>query len=78
MQVNMHEAKTNLSRLVEQVEAGDEVIIARSGKPVAKLVRIEHDAAQSRIGFMVGALEVPDDFDTLGQPEIDELFDSRT
>lgn len=64
--VNMLEAKTNLSKLVEQVESGteQEVIIARNGKPAAKLVRIgSKPAAEKRIGIARGAFIIPDDID---------------
>lgn len=72
--VNMHEAKTHLSRLVEQAAAGDTVIIARAGKPLVKVSAIEAPTAEQRIGFLAGAFEVPEDFDTLGAPEIAALF----
>ena len=49
--VNMHEAKTNFSKLLALVEAGDEVVIARAGKPVAKLVALEPNVSKRRIGF---------------------------
>jgi prevent-host-death family protein len=64
--VNMLEAKTNLSKLVDQVESGleSEIIIARNGKPAAKLVRIDaKPAPEKRIGFAKGLFTVPDDID---------------
>ncbi len=63
--VNMLNAKTNLSRLVEAIEQGDEqeIIIARNGRPAAKLVPIAASTAQCRIGAAKGVLEVPDDND---------------
>jgi prevent-host-death family protein len=61
--VNIHEAKTHLSRLVEQVEAGQEVTIARNGRPVAKLVPLTRDARPREPGSMRGRFTVPDDFD---------------
>jgi prevent-host-death family protein len=72
--VNMHEAKTNLSRLVERAERGEEVLIARNGKPVAKLVPVEPEVkpAQRELGFMRGLIKLPDDFDV--DPEFEALF----
>lgn len=71
MQVNIHQAKTHLSRLLERAEAGEEIVIARAGKPIAKLVPIE--AKQGRVlGRDGGAFVVPDDFDA---PLPDEVLD---
>jgi prevent-host-death family protein len=60
--VNVHEAKTNLSELLKKVEAGEEVVIARAGKPVARLVRIGA-SGQRVFGSAKGLFTVPDDFD---------------
>lgn len=63
-QVNIFEAKTNLSKLIEQVERGGEVIIARAGKPVARLTRLEPAKKKPiRFGLMKGEIWVADDFD---------------
>lgn len=72
--VNMLDAKTNLSRLVEAVESGDEseILIARNGKPVARLTAVKLDVSK-RIGVAKGRFEVPDDID-LYNDEIAELF----
>jgi prevent-host-death family protein len=71
---NIHEAKTHFSRLLAQVAAGESVVIAKAGTPVAKLTPVDAPAgAPKRIGFLAG-LSVPDDFDTLGAPEIEALF----
>ncbi|MCS6787126.1 MAG: type II toxin-antitoxin system prevent-host-death family antitoxin [Thiobacillaceae bacterium] len=74
--VNIHEAKTHLSRLVEQAAQGEPFIIAKAGRPMVKVVPLEHGERRpaSRLGFMVGRIKVPDDFDTLGQEEIERLF----
>ena len=61
--VNIHQAKTHLSRLVERVVAGEEIVIARSGKPVAKLVPYKEERAPRSWGSMRGVLHLPDDFD---------------
>ena len=74
--VNIHEAKTHLSRLLEEVSQGQPVIIAKAGKPVAKLVRLEDASLPNRrIGFMKGAFEIPDDFDTMYAEEIRSMFE---
>ena len=59
--VNVHEAKTNLSRLLAQVEAGEEVVIARNGKPVARLV-IAREQGKRRFGSMKGLISMDDAF----------------
>jgi prevent-host-death family protein len=61
--VNIHEAKTHLSRLVERVEAGEEVVIARAGRPVARLVPFTHRTAPRRPGLWRGQVELAPDFD---------------
>ncbi|WP_157263653.1 type II toxin-antitoxin system Phd/YefM family antitoxin [Azohydromonas aeria] len=61
--VNVHEAKTQLSRLLEAVEAGEEVVIARSGRPVARLVGLARTAPRRQLGLLAGRFTVPDDFD---------------
>lgn len=61
--VNIHEAKTHLSRLVEEVAAGQGVIIAKAGKPMARLVPLELPPKKRRLGLFKGQLKVPDDFD---------------
>ena len=61
--VNIHEAKTHLSRYVEQAAAGEEIIIAKAGKPVARLVAIEPPATVPTLGADAGSFVVPSDFD---------------
>lgn len=73
--VNIHEAKTHLSRLVERAANGEEVIIAKAGKPMVKLVPVgEVSRPKRRIGFMKGQIKVPDDFDRMFEDEIAEMF----
>jgi prevent-host-death family protein len=73
--VNVHEAKTHLSQLLARVAEGETVIIAKAGRPVARLSPIERDEQRaSRIGFMAGQTSVPDDFDQMADDEITELF----
>ena len=74
--VNVHEAKTHLSQLLARVEAGEEFLIARAGKPVARLVAARPPAAPRRpLGFLRGRAVIPDDFDTWGQDETIALFE---
>jgi prevent-host-death family protein len=63
-QVNIHEAKTHFSKLVERVEAGDEIVIARAGKPVAKLVPVEPQREPRKLGQLKGKIWVSDDWDS--------------
>jgi prevent-host-death family protein len=60
-QVNIHEAKTGLSKLVERAEAGEDVVIARAGRPVAKLVALTKSRAPRRLGLLDGKFKIPDD-----------------
>ncbi len=73
--LNMLEAKTHLSRLVESLESGaeDEILIARHGRPVARLSRIEKVDARCRIGVAKGLFDVPDDIDAHND-EVERLF----
>ncbi|GAB6042056.1 type II toxin-antitoxin system Phd/YefM family antitoxin [Endothiovibrio diazotrophicus] len=71
--VNIHEAKTHLSRLLAEVAAGDEVVIAKAGRPIARLLAYEEPVAKRRFGRDRGLFEVPDDFD---EPLPDDLLAS--
>jgi len=73
MEVNIHEAKTHLSKLLERVALGEEVIIAKAGKPVAKLVSISAEPKTRIFGSARGEFTVPDDFND-PDPEIEDLF----
>jgi prevent-host-death family protein len=76
--VNVHEAKTHLSRLLAEVEAGEEIVIARAGKPVARVVSVDAtDKPRRRLGGLRGQFTVPDDFDTWAQDEIIAMFEDR-
>lgn len=76
--VNMHEAKTSLSRLVEKAIQGESVVIARAGKPMVRIVPIDTPvpASKKRIGFLAGQVTVPDAqvFNELGREEIVTMF----
>ncbi|MFP3910898.1 MAG: type II toxin-antitoxin system Phd/YefM family antitoxin [Desulfobacteraceae bacterium] len=78
--VNIHEAKTHLSRLVDGAAKGKAFIIAKAGKPMVKVLPVsdgEPDATQ-KLGFMAGEIVVPDDFDSLGSKEIVKLFEGKS
>lgn len=74
--VNIHEAKTHLSRLLERVAKGETIVIAKAGKPMARLTPLasREETAKRRIGFLDGQFKVPDDFDTMFADEIEEMF----
>jgi prevent-host-death family protein len=74
--INIHQAKTHLSRLVDQAAKGEPFVIAKAGKPVAKVTSLDapEGAQVRRIGFMAGQITVPDDFDRMGEAEIQRLF----
>lgn len=78
--VNIHHAKTHLSRLIERAAKGESFVIAKAGKPMVKLVPLDAPEAGKvrRIGFMSGQLSIPADFDRLGEDEIDTLFSGRS
>ncbi len=74
--INIHEAKTHLSRLVEKAAKGEPFVIAKAGKPMVKVVPLDSPDAgqQKRVGFLAGQIKVPDDFDTMGTEEIHSMF----
>jgi prevent-host-death family protein len=75
--VNIHQAKTHLSRLVDQVAKGEPFIIAKAGKPLVKVVSLEMSLHNQnrRLDFMKGEIAVPADFDRMGDAEIQQLFE---
>ena len=78
--INIHEAKTHLSRLVEEAAQGKSFIIAKAGKPLVKVspLSVEDQKGNEKLGFMEGEISVPDDFDLLGVPEIMLLFEGKS
>jgi prevent-host-death family protein len=74
--INIHQAKTHLSRLVDEAEQGDSFIIAKAGKPKVQVIRLDAPAPnpQRRLGFLKGQIKVPDDFDTMMADEIEKMF----
>jgi prevent-host-death family protein len=73
-QVNIHQAKTHLSRLVERAAGGEEIIIAKSGRPVARLVALQDDMSPRVFGSMRGKIRIADDFDDPLPPEMLAYF----
>jgi prevent-host-death family protein len=78
--VNIHHAKTHLSRLVERAAKGESFVIAKAGKPMVKVVPLNApEAAQvKRVGFLSGQVRVPTDFDRMGEEVIDALFSGQS
>ncbi|ESY77345.1 type II toxin-antitoxin system prevent-host-death family antitoxin [Mesorhizobium opportunistum] len=77
--VNIHNAKANLSRLIDRAAKGEPFIIAKAGKPLVKVVSINQPASAQarRIDFMAGQFSVPDDFDRMGDGQIEQQFDAN-
>ena len=73
---NIHDAKTQLSRLVEQAAKGEPFIIAKAGKPMVKVIALNapEPSQIKRFGFMAGQIQVPDDFDQMGEQKIMQIF----
>jgi prevent-host-death family protein len=74
-QVNIHEAKTHLSRLLKRVAAGEEIVISRAGRPIARLVPLQRNTAARILGQDAGLFEVPKDFDEPLPEEVLEEFE---
>lgn len=76
--VNIHQAKTQLSKLVDQASKGDAFVIAKAGNPMVKVTALNTPTGTKvrRLGFMAGQISVPDDFDRMGNEEIEALFGS--
>ncbi len=75
--VNIHAAKTHLSRLVDAAANGEEIVIARAGKPVARLVPLAAPKKKRVLGTMAGMFNMPDDFDTPLPDDLLDLFEGR-
>jgi len=74
---NIHDAKTQLSRLVEQAAKGEPFVIAKAGKPMVKVMALDSPEPSQikRFGFMAGQISVPDDFDRMGEVGIAQMFE---
>lgn len=76
---NIHDAKTQLSRLVEMAAKGESFVIAKAGKPMVKVIALDtpEPSQIKRFGFMAGQIKVPDDFNAMGRDEIQTLFEGE-
>ncbi|WP_163544163.1 type II toxin-antitoxin system Phd/YefM family antitoxin [Occultella kanbiaonis] len=74
VELNLYEAKTQLSKLVDAAAQGETIIIAKAGRPLAKLTRVDSPERQQRLGFLAGRASIPDDFDRIGADELDAAF----
>ncbi len=72
--VNIHQAKTQLSKLVDQAAKGEPFVIAKAGKPMVKVAALDAPVAPRRLGFMAGEISVPEDFNRMGEDEIAALL----
>ncbi|HLX07965.1 MAG TPA: type II toxin-antitoxin system prevent-host-death family antitoxin [Thermoanaerobaculia bacterium] len=72
--VNIHEAKTQLSKLVDQAVKGEPFVIAKAGKPLVKVAALDAPMVEQRLGFLAGEIAVPEHFDQMGEAEIAALF----
>lgn len=72
--VNIHEAKTQLSRLVDRAAKGDSFVIAKAGKPLVKVTALDAPTTRKRLGFLKGEIAIPKDFDRMGEDEIARIF----
>lgn len=73
-QVNIHEAKTNLSKLIDLAVHGEPFLIAKAGKPMVIVKRVDAPRSAKRLGCLTDQFLIPDDFDSMGQDEIQALF----
>ncbi len=76
---NIHDAKTQLSKLVDRASKGESFVIAKAGKPMVKVMALDSpESSQTRrFGFMAGQIQVPDDFNTMGADEIQKMFEGQ-
>lgn len=79
--VNMHDAKTHLSRLVEEAAAGEPFVICKAGRPMVRVTPLDDDTTaplpRRRLGLLRGQCQVPDDFDQIAADEISDLFEGH-
>jgi prevent-host-death family protein len=73
--INIHAAKTHLSRLVQEAAAGEEIVIAKAGRPIARLCPLAVPKPRRKLGILDGKIQLPDDFDTMCEEEIRHLFE---
>ncbi|MFZ4055607.1 MAG: type II toxin-antitoxin system Phd/YefM family antitoxin [Polynucleobacter sp.] len=80
LKINMHEAKTQLSSLVDKAYKGESFIIAKAGRPLVKVMRLDTPAAHKvrRLGFLENKITIPEDFDRMGNESIVKLFEGQS
>lgn len=76
--VNIHEAKTHLSKLVDKAVKGEAFVIAKAGKPLVRVAALDAPATPQRLGFLAGEIDIPDDFNSMGAVEIAAMFGTGT
>jgi prevent-host-death family protein len=76
---NIHDAKTQLSKLVDMAAKGESFVIAKAGKPMVKVIALDapESAQMKRFGFMAGQIKAPSDFNTMGASEIQDVFEGK-
>lgn len=74
--INIHEAKTHLSRIVDEVAAGSEVVIAKAGKPMARLNPVTQVARPKKLGLLKGKIKIPDNFNAPLDPDVIDRFEN--
>jgi prevent-host-death family protein len=76
---NIHDAKTQLSKLVEMAARGESFVIAKAGKPMVKVTALDtpESSQMKRFGFMAGQIKVPDDFNTMSADQIQDMFEGK-
>ena len=75
--INIHEAKTHLSRLVDEVSAGAEIVIAKAGKPMARLIPFQRRSSRRKLAALAGRFSVPDNFDAPLPSDVLDDFEGR-
>lgn len=77
--INIHKAKTQLSRLVDEAASGKPFIIAKAGKPLVKVTSLDAPTGKQvrRLGFLAGQFSIPDNFDEMGKAEIERMFEGE-
>lgn len=72
--VNIHEAKTQLSKLIARATNGEEIVIAKAGKPLVRLTQVDAESQKRKLGILDGLYDVPEDIDTPFEAEISKMF----
>ena len=76
--IDIREAKAHLSKLIDRAVRGEAFVIARDGKPLVRMMALDAPAASRRLGFLAGEIAVPDDFDRMGDAEVEAQFGAQS